>query len=144
MPDGKIVKAHDQAVTNRYTIHYPDHAPREDDPHYVDFHHWRKAAIEAGRKCQFALDRGGDESECAGGPEAHHGVIEFALMNGVDLSLFERTHPGISDKEKLGAWVESDANLVLYCAKHHRGHGGVHHASASDWVAEHYIRNMIS
>ncbi len=50
----------------------------------------------------------------------------------------------ISDPSQVGAWVESGENLVFYCAKHHRGHGGVHHASASDFEAEHYVKGLIS
>ena len=140
---GYVTDAHDQAVTNRYVVHYPDHEPRESDPHYKDFNHFRKTHV-ATAICHFAELRHGDVSECAGGLELHHGIIEFSLMNAVDLALLEADYPGISDPETLGAWVESEVNLVFYCAKHHRGHGGIHHASASDWVAERYIRNMIS
>lgn len=143
MASGKITKAHKQTVVNRYTIFYPDHAPREDDPHYKDFQAYRKQHI-ATAVCHFAELRGGDTSECDGGLELHHRVIEFALMNAVDLALFERDYPGISDPETLGAWVESGTNLIFLCAKHHRGHGGIHHASASDWQAEQYIRDLIT
>lgn len=44
----------------------------------------------------------------------------------------------------MGAWVESADNLLWLCEKHHRSHGGVHHASASDWEAEHFVRGLIS
>ncbi|MBS2531577.1 hypothetical protein KGQ20_02200 [Catenulispora sp. NF23] len=137
-----ITPAHAQAVTNHYTIHYPDHAPRESDPHYKDFEHYRATHVDTAA-CQFALDRGGDTTECAGGLELHHAIVEFSLANSIDLELLERDYPGISDPAKLGAWIESGKNLAFLCAKHHRGHGGIHHASASDWVAEKYIRNLI-
>lgn len=138
-----MTAAHDQAVTNRYTVHFPDHAPREDDPHYRDFEHYRRTHV-ATAVCAFAEDRGGDTSECAGGLELHHRHIEFAVLNGVDLALLERDYPGVSSRDELGAWIESGENLVFLCAKHHRGHGGIHHASAADWEAERFVRNLIS
>lgn len=138
-----LTPAHDQVVTNRYTLHYLDHAPRADDPHYKDFEHYRRTHI-ATATCMFADARGGDASECAGGLELHHRHVEFALLNGVDLALLERDYPGISNRDELGAWIESGTNLVFLCAKHHRGHGGIHHASAADWEAEHYVRGLIA
>lgn len=134
--------AHSQKITNSYVIAYPDHEPRVSDPHYRDFEAFRKAHISTA-KCQFAIDCG-DETLCEGGLELHHTHVEFALANAVDLQFLERKYPGISNKDEVGAWVESGENLVFYCSKHHRGHGGVHHASASDWEAEHFIRNLIS
>lgn len=138
-----MTDAHDQAVTNRYTVHFPEHPPRESDPHYRDFEAYRNRTKDSA-VCAFAQRRGGDASECAGGLELHHSHVEFSMQNGVDLTLLEADYPGISDPTQVGAWVESAANLIWLCAKHHRGHGGIHHASASDWEAEHYVRNLIS
>lgn len=136
------VAAHEQAETHRYTVAFPEHPAREGDPHYRDFEHYRRAHI-ATAVCHFAERRGGDTSECEGGLELHHSHVEFSLQNGVDLAVLERDYPGISDPDQVGAWVESADNLVFYCAKHHRGHGGVHNASASDFEASHYVRNLI-
>lgn len=139
--DHGVVAAHDQAVTNHYTVHFPDHAPREGDPHYRDFEHYRRTHV-ATAVCQFAVETG-DGSECEGGLELHHAHVEFSLQNGVDLQRLERRYPGISDPEQVGAWVESGDNLIFLCAKHHRGPGGIHHASASDWEAEHFVKGLI-
>lgn len=137
------VAAHEQAETHRYVVAFPAHPAREDDPHYKDFEHYRRTHI-ATAVCAFAERRGGDTSECAGGLELHHSHVEFSMQNGVDLALLERDYPGISNPAEVGAWVETASNLVFYCAKHHRGHGGVHNASASDFEAEHYIRGLIT
>ncbi len=137
-----MTDAHDQNMTNHYTVHFPEHEPREKDPHYVDFNHYRKTHVNSA-VCAFA-ERCGDSTECAGGLELHHAHVEFSLQKGVDLARLERDYPGISDPSQVGAWVESGENLVFYCAKHHRGHGGVHHASASDFEAEHYVKGLIS
>jgi len=133
--------AHDQTVTNSYVVHYPPHEPREKDPHYKDFNAYRKAT-HATAECSFGQHRR-DLSECAGQLELHHAHIEFSLQNGVDLAWLEVDYPGVSDPEQVGAWVESAENLMWLCEKHHRGVGGIHHASASDYEAEKYVRNLI-
>lgn len=139
-----VVLAHDQTFTHRYVVHYPDHEPRRSDPYYRTFQAWKRAHKPG--KCQFGLDRGGDFSECdlSAPLEAHHSHIELAMMNAVDFSLLEHTYPGISDPHTLGHWMNTTPNLVLLCRYHHRGSGGVHTASQSDYSAEHFIRHLIS
>ena len=52
MPD---VAAHDQRFTHSYVVHYPEHAPREDDPHKHDFEEWKRRRREDGTWwCDFA------------------------------------------------------------------------------------------
>ena len=136
-----MVEAHDQKVTHSYTIHYPAHPARKDDRHYVDFEHYRKQTHAAAR-CGVGVHRN-DFSECAGGLELHHAHIEFSLQNGVDLGWLEADYPGVSDTAAVGAWVESAQNLQWLCEFHHRGNGGVHVASASDYEAEKYVRGLI-
>lgn len=48
--------AHDRKVTNSYLVHYPAHEPRESDPHYRDFDHYRRAT-EATAKCAVGQHR---------------------------------------------------------------------------------------
>lgn len=132
------VPAHAQRTTHRYTVHYPAHPPRRGDPHYKDFEEYRRRTKPTA-SCALAYT-----GECDGELELHHSHVEFALQNGVELAWLERDFPGISDPSQVGAWVESAANLEWLCAAHHRGPGGVHIASASDWEAEHYIRNLIT
>ena len=136
------VPAHEGIVSHRYVMHYPEHPPRENDPHYKDFEDYRKRT-KATARCAFAV-RTNDDSTCDGGLELHHSHIEFSLQNGVELKWLERDYPGVSDPTQVGAWVESAANLEWYCEFHHRGAGGVHSAAASDFEAEHYVRGLIS
>ena len=142
-----IIPAHIQPATHRYFIHYPEHGPRNGDPAYADFHAYKRNRRTADTwYCDFAHEhRNGDFSECdAISPlEAHHRHIEFAMLNSVDLLLLEPAYPGVSAMG-VGKWVESAANLMLLCVFHHRGHAGVHVASASDFEATSYIRNLIS
>lgn len=134
--------AHDQKVTHSYLIHYPEHAPRQGDPNYVDFEAYRRKT-KATAQCSVGLHRN-DFSECTGGLELHHAHIEFSLQNGVDLQWLEKDYPGVSDPAAIGAWVETADNLMWLCEHHHRGHGGVHVATSSDYEAEKYVRGLIS
>ena len=134
--------AHDQKVTRSYTVHYPEHLPRKSDPHYRDFDAYRRRTKKTA-KCSIGEHRN-DFSECAGSLELHHSHIEFSLQNGVDLKWLEKDYPGVSDPNKVGEWVESALNLLWLCEFHHRGHGGVHVASSSDFEAEKYVRGLIS
>ena len=141
-PSGpRIVPAHQQRVAHSYYLSYPAHPPRKKDPHYRDFEAYRRRT-KATAKCSVGAHRD-DFTECAGGLELHHAHVEFALQNGVDLAWLENDYPGISDPTKVGEWVESGANLEWLCEFHHRGHGGAHVASASDFEAEKYVKGLI-
>jgi len=136
-----MVDAHDQKVTHSYVIAYPEHEPREGDPHYKDFHAYRERTKDTA-KCEVGQHRN-DYSECQGPLQLHHAHVEFALMNKINLAWLEGDYPGISDPSQVGAWVESAANLVWLCEWHHIGHGGVHCATSSDFEGERYIKNLI-
>jgi len=137
-----VTAQHDQLVTHSYRVAYPAHGPRTSDPHYVDFEAYRRAT-HATAACLFA-SASGSAAECAGELQLHHAHIEWAMLNEVDLAVLERDYPGVSDATQVGAWVESAANLVWYCRKHHIGVGGVHDASAADFEAERYVRGLIA
>lgn len=142
-----MTDAHDQAETHHYTVHFPPHAARADDPHYADFNHLHAAWKKDPDKWQCAVGKHrGDFSECdlTKPLELHHSHVEFSLQNGVDLAWLEADYPGISDPEQVGAWVESAPNLEVLCVFHHRGHGGVHVAAAADFEAEKYVRGLIT
>lgn len=136
--------AHIQKASHSYFVHYPEHPAREDDPHYKDFEEYRKRTKDSAA-CAVGEHRG-DFSECSLGKplELHHAHVEFSLQNGVSLAWLEKDYPGISDPDSVGAWVESADNLLWLCEAHHRGSGGVHVASASDYEAERYVRGLIS
>lgn len=141
------VPAHQQTVSHRYTVAYPEHEPRAEDPHIHEFREYKRRRRANGTyHCDFAAEhRNGDTSECdlSRPLEAHHTHVEFALLNGVDIALLEKDFPGIS-AQNIGAWLDGDQNLTLLCAAHHRGPGGVHNASAADWEGEKYVRGLIS
>jgi hypothetical protein len=139
-----VTGAHDKAVTHHYTVHYPDHAPRKDDPHYVDFEAFRRRTKKEAT-CTIG-ERRGDFSECSLDKpmELHHAHIEFAVANAVDLRWLSVDYPGVDNPDEVGAWIETAANLQWLCVFHHRGRGGVHVTSASDYEAERYVRGLIT
>lgn len=145
--DRPVTPAHDQATTNRYVIHYPDHEPRETDPHYRDFNALRRRlkADPATWVCSVGAARA-DFTECSLDKplELHHSHVEFSLANAVDLRWLAGVYPGIDTPDEVGAWIESADNLVVLCVRHHRGHGGIHHAAAADYEAERFVRGLIS
>jgi hypothetical protein len=147
MAASQLVPAHDQLTVHRYIIRYPAHEPRDHDPHRHDFLEWKRRRKASGAwHCDFAaLHRHGDTSECdlSRPLEAHHKVVELAMLNEISFDLLEDDFPGIS-AQSAGAWIDSDANLTLLCASHHRGPGGVHVASYSDFSSEYYIRRLIT
>lgn len=137
-----MTAAHEQKITHEYWISYPAHPARQDDPHYKDFEAYRNRT-KATAKCSIGEHRN-DFSECKGELELHHSHVEFSLQNGVNLSWLEKDYPGISNPDEVGAWVESANNLEWLCENHHRGPGGVHTATASDFEATKYVHDLIS
>ena len=145
--DDTPVAAHEQRTTHHYTVHFPEHPARTDDPHYRDFDHLHREWKKDPERWQCAIGKHrGDFSECdlTKPLELHHAHVEFSLQNGVDLAWLEADYPGISNPDEVGAWVESSENLTVLCVRHHRGPGGVHVASASDFEAEKYVRGLIA
>ena len=152
MPD---VPAHDQSETHRYVVHFPPHPARTSDPHYVDFDHYHRAhrataRCYVGERVGFQDCRDDRGNPCPPpaegeqpGLELHHAHVEFSLQQGIDLKALEKDFPGISDATNVGAWVESDVNFRWLCCFHHRGPGGAHTASHSDWEASQYVPGLI-
>jgi hypothetical protein len=142
-----IVPAHDQAESHRYTVHYLEHGSRPGDPHYRDFEAYHRRTKHDPEIYQCAVGkRRGDFADCTLDLplELHHTHIEWALQNGVSLEMLERQYPGVSSADEVGAWVESAENLEWLCQFHHRGHGGAHVASASDFEGQHFVKGLIS
>lgn len=149
------VAAHEAKQSHTYIVHFPEHSARQDDPHYVDFDHYHRkhratARCYVGERIGFGDCRDAQGVPCVivngqqSGLELHHAHVEFSLQNGVDLAALEVDHPGISNPDEVGAWVESDQNFRWLCVFHHRAAGGAHTASHSDWEASQYVPGLIS
>ena len=150
------VARHTQDETHRYMVHFPPHPAREDDPHYKDFDAYHRKTRATARcyigervgfhDCRDEKGKACPPPEGKGeqpGLELHHSHVEFSLQNGISLKALEKDYPGISSKEQVGDWVESEANFRWLCVFHHRGPGGAHTASHSDFEASQYVLGLI-
>jgi hypothetical protein len=129
--DGPITAAHDQMMTVHIETHVPDHAPREDDPHYHLFEQ-AKARLKRQNlwKCIIA------DELCGGEPELHHTYIEFSQINEVDpKKVQESLGLHFDNDEDFQKWAESPGNLEVLCANHHRTHYGIHVIPGPLWEA---------
>jgi hypothetical protein len=127
----RAVAAHRQAMTLHILSHIPDHAPREDDPHYHLFEQAKARLKRQGLwKCMIGDDM------CDGQPELHHTWVEFSQINEVDPKKIEQAlglH--FDDDEDFQAWAESPGNLEVLCVAHHRAHYGIHMIPGPLWEA---------
>lgn len=138
---GGAVPAHDQAEGHKYVVHYPEHLPRREDPHFRAFQAYHRATASTA-KC-FIGSRVGFDA-CAGGLELHHAHVEFSLANGISIDAIQIDFPELDTDEEIQEWVESDGNFRWLCVFHHRGHAGAHTASHADWEAGQYVKALIS
>jgi hypothetical protein len=129
--DGPITAAHDQMMTVHIETHVPDHAPREDDPHYHLFEQAKARLKRQGLwKCIIA------DELCGGEPELHHTYIEFSQINEVDpKKVQESLGLHFDNDEDFQKWAESPGNLEVLCANHHRTHYGIHVIPGPLWEA---------
>ncbi|MBS2964592.1 hypothetical protein KGA66_16165 [Actinocrinis puniceicyclus] len=123
--------AHDQAMTLHVLSHIPDHAPREDDPHYHLFEQAKARLKRQGLwRCMI------NDDLCDGVPELHHSYIEFSQINQVDPKKVEQAlglH--FENDEDFQEWAESPGNLEVLCVAHHRAHYGIHMIPGPLWEA---------
>lgn len=129
--DGPVTAAHDQMMTIHVETHVPDHAPREDDPHYHLFEQAKARLKRQGMwKCMI------NDELCEGEPELHHTFIEFSQINEVDPKKVEESLGLHFDTdEEFQTWAESPGNLEVLCVAHHRAHYGIHVIPGPLWEA---------
>ncbi|WP_370217901.1 hypothetical protein [Kitasatospora sp. GAS1066B] len=139
------IAAHNQTTTHRYTVHFPDHEPRESDPHYAAFNAFRRHHRD-GARCYVGERAGADL--CTPELELHHAVLEFAAANAADAAALHVDFPEIpqdATAEDVARWLESSPGEFRWlCSYHHRGHGGAHTASHADWTAQLYVPGLIT
>ncbi|MFL6116256.1 MAG: hypothetical protein ACJ786_33615 [Catenulispora sp.] len=123
--------AHDQMLTVHILTHVPEHAPREDDPHY---HLFEQAKARLKRQGLWKCIIGDDL--CEGEAELHHTHVEFSQINQVDEKKIQQAlglH--FDNDEEFQKWAESPGNLEVLCANHHRAHYGIHVIPGPLWEA---------
>ena len=66
--------------------------------------------------------------------ETHHMELEWAAANGVDLALVMKDFPALDDEKALQEWLDSEGNMLVLCATHHRGaRTGIHSITYPAW-----------
>jgi hypothetical protein len=131
-----MTAAHDQRMTIHVLAHIPEHAPREDDPHYHLFER-AKARLKRQGLWKCALN----DDLCGGQLELHHSHVEFSQANAADPHKIEQAFGlHFEDDEAFQQWIESPGNLEVLCVNHHRTHYGVHVLPSALWEAVRWHR----
>lgn len=138
-----MTKAH--SVTEHLTLLqvFPEHEPRETDPHYAAFNRTR-ARLERLGKLQCWINNA--DCDHAHPIELHHATVEFSLVNIVDEAHFAQLYPEfhITDDESFLAWVESEGNLLPLCIQHHRGVLGIHTVHYPAWLVQRFMKAEVT
>lgn len=131
-----MTAAHEQSETLHILTRVPEHARREDDPHY---HLFEQAKARLKRQGLWKCVIGDDL--CEGEPELHHTFIEFSQINEVDPAKVERAL-GLHFENDVDfqGWAESPGNLEVLCRNHHISHLGIHVLPGPLWEAVRFRR----
>lgn len=114
-------------------VAYPKHEPRSASAIYRKTHHHLVYDLDA--PCWTC----GVRHSTDGAMETHHAHFEWASQNGLDLDKVTADWPEITDRDKLAEWVDSEGNMLVLCAEHHRGqHTGIHSISYPAWLLQRY------
>jgi hypothetical protein len=67
--------------------------------------------------------------------ETHHDELEWAAANGVDLAkITQDFHEIMRDRDRLRHWLDSENNMLVLCATHHRAaKTGIHMITYPAW-----------
>lgn len=114
-------------------VAYPKHEPRKASAEYHRVHHHLVYELDEG--CWVC----GIRHSQGGAMETHHAHFEWASQNGLDLAKVMADWPALTDRDKLREWVDSEGNMLVLCAAHHRGqHTGIHEISYPAWLLQRY------
>lgn len=114
-------------------VAYPPHPPRTASATYKRTHHHLVYDMDA--PCWIC----GIRHSQGGAMETHHYHFEWASQNGLDLEKVTRDWPELTDRAKLAEWVDSESNMLVLCAVHHRSqHEGIHTISYPAWLLQRY------
>lgn len=135
------VPAHDQTRTLTETIWYPPHDHRTASAEYQRVHH--HLVYELDEPCWICGVR---QSQLPAGEhmETHHAAVEWSLANAVDPTLLFADFPamGVADEAHLREWLDSEGNMLVLCAAHHRhGFVGIHSVTYPAWVIQRWKQN---
>jgi hypothetical protein len=114
-------------------VAYPVHEPRKASAEYTRVH--KHLIYDLDAPCWIC----GVRRSTGGMMETHHAHFEWASQNGLDVAKVTADWPDITDRASLAEWVDSEANMLVLCAVHHRGqHTGIHAISYPAWLLQRY------
>ena len=114
-------------------VAYPPHDPRKASAEYTKVHY--KLVVDLDEPCWIC----GITHSQGGAMETHHSHIEWAAATGVDLKLVMQDFPSLTDEPKLREWLDSEGNMLVLCATHHRGsRKGIHMITYPAWLLQRY------
>ena len=71
--------------------------------------------------------------------ETHHYRFEWASQFGLDLKKVEGDFPDLTNRKALAEWVDSEGNMLVLCAAHHRAkYVGIHEITYPAWLLQRY------
>jgi hypothetical protein len=120
---------HTQNETIHLSINYPDHPPRTESALFRKTKHHLVHVLDT--PCWVC---GTKEKR-----EVHHWHIEWADSEGVDWDKMRAMHPNFdwSTFKEPADFVDSEYNMRILCAKHHRGiNHGIHMVPFPMWIMQ--------
>lgn len=130
-------------------VFYPPHDPRTASPEYRKTHD--RLVVQLDEACWICGIRHSDVLKLpkAEQPhrqiETHHAELEWAaagafLDDGEMLKKLTADHAAIlDDPAKLRTWLDSEGNMLILCALHHRGmRTGIHSITYPAWKLQRY------
>lgn len=130
--------------TLREDVMYPPHPPRHASAIYESTHH--RLVVELNEPCWICGVRHSDvlkmpkEEQRRWQLETHHDELEWAAERAFedDHEMFQRLAADFegkfADPQALRDWLDSEGNMLILCATHHRGQlTGIHMISYPAW-----------
>lgn len=120
-------------------IFYPPHDPRKASSEYRHVHH--KLVVEMDEPCWIC----GIRHSQGGAMETHHAEMEWAAERAFEndqemlAALVADFKLKLDAPEDLRKWLDSEGNMLVLCATHHRGaRTGIHMISYPAWKLQRY------
>lgn len=127
--EASIVQAHAVDRALKEDVWTPTHPQRGAES--AEFEENKKAMEAAGDGCWVC---GITQAEAGAPLEGHHYNVEWSLVGSLDLAKVQKYFPDVTD---LTTFLDSEENLIILCAKHHRSPlYGVHMVTMPAWVVQ--------